>query len=98
MASSNVAIGHQKSLNPVQFLERSKGKNVIVKLKWGQEYKGVLLAYDDYFNFQVARVHHQLFNTEEWIDDQCKGNLGEVLIRCNNVVHIRIADDSELAQ
>jgi small nuclear ribonucleoprotein F len=31
----------------------------------------------------------QLINTEEWIDGQCKGNIGEVLIRCNNILYAR---------
>ena len=30
----------------------------------------------------------QLASTEEWIDGQFSGNLGEVLIRCNNVLYI----------
>ena len=31
----------------------------------------------------------QLASTEEWIDGKLAGNLGEVLIRCNNVLYIR---------
>ena len=31
----------------------------------------------------------QLASTEEWIDGQFSGNLGEVLIRCNNVLYLR---------
>jgi small nuclear ribonucleoprotein F len=30
-----------------------------------------------------------LANTEEYIDDKLCGNLGEVLIRCNNVLYLR---------
>ena len=30
-----------------------------------------------------------LANTEEYIDGVLAGNLGEVLIRCNNVLYIR---------
>jgi small nuclear ribonucleoprotein F len=33
----------------------------------------------------------QLANTEEYIDGAFAGNLGEVLIRCNNVLYIREA-------
>lgn len=29
-----------------------------------------------------AYMNLQLVNTEEFIDDQCQGQLGEVLIRC----------------
>lgn len=31
----------------------------------------------------------QLGDTEEYIDGELSGNLGEVLIRCNNVLYIR---------
>jgi small nuclear ribonucleoprotein F len=34
-------------------------------------------------------VHVQLANTEEFIDGSFAGNLGEVLIRCNNVLYMR---------
>ena len=34
----------------------------------------------------------QLFNTEEWIDGECRGNIGESLIRCNNVLYVRDAE------
>ncbi len=49
------------------------------------EYKGVLIAFDGYMNLQ-------LFNTEEWIDGECRGNIGESLIRCNNVLYVRDAE------
>tara|TARA_B110001452_G_scaffold261250_2_gene259822 strand:- start:219 stop:407 length:189 start_codon:yes stop_codon:yes gene_type:complete len=55
---------------------------VIVKLKWGMEYKGYLVSVDSYMNLQLA-------STEEWIDGAFSGNLGEVLIRCNNVLYMR---------
>ena len=63
------------------------GKPVIVKLKWGMEYKGFLVSVDAYMNLQLA-------NTEEYIDGQCTGNLGEVLIRCNNVLYLRADPDN----
>ena len=34
---------------------------------------------------------YQLADTEEFIDGQLSGNLGEVLIRCNNVLYISAA-------
>lgn len=69
-------------VNPKPFLNDLTGKQVIVKLKWGMEYKGFLVSVDAYMNLQLA-------STEEYIDGQLTGNLGEVLIRCNNVLHIR---------
>ncbi|CAN7119653.1 unnamed protein product [Brassica rapa subsp. narinosa] len=39
----------------------------------------------------------QLGNTEEYIDGQLTGNLGEILIRCNNVLYVRgVPEDEEL--
>ena len=68
--------------NPKPFLVNLTGHEVIVRLKWGQEYKGILTSIDSYMNLQLA-------NTEEWIGGELAGNLGEVLIRCNNVMYIR---------
>ena len=72
----------QVPVNPKPFLNDLTGKPVIAKLKWGMEYKGYLVSVDSYMNLQLA-------STEEWIDDQFSGNLGEVLIRCNNVLYLR---------
>ncbi|XP_020962484.1 probable small nuclear ribonucleoprotein F isoform X2 [Arachis ipaensis] len=61
-------------VNPKPFLNNLTGKQVIVKLKWGMEYKGYLVSVDSYMNLQLA-------NTEEYIEGQFTGNLGEILIR-----------------
>jgi len=74
-------------LNPKPFLSELTGKAVIVKLKWGMEYKGFLVSLDSYMNLQLA-------STEEYVDGQLTGNLGEVLIRCNNVLYLRPAPES----
>ncbi|KAH7639819.1 small ribonucleoprotein particle protein SmF [Dermatophagoides farinae] len=75
-------------LNPKPFLNGLTGKPIIVKLKWGMEYKGFLVSVDAYMNLQLA-------NTEEYIDGACTGNLGEVLVRCNNVLYIRGLEEEE---
>ncbi|KAL9133008.1 MAG: hypothetical protein Q9175_005816 [Cornicularia normoerica] len=55
---------------------------VIIRLKWGQtEYHGRLISVDSYMNIQLS-------NTEEFIDGKSTGTLGQVLIRCNNVLWI----------
>ena len=61
-------------MNPKPFLNSLTGKPVMVKLKWGHEYKGFLVSTDGYMNLQLA-------STEEFIDGTCTGNLGEVLVR-----------------
>ncbi|XP_017837014.1 small nuclear ribonucleoprotein F [Drosophila busckii] len=75
-------------INPKPFLNGLTGKPVLVKLKWGQEYKGFLVSVDGYMNMQLA-------NTEEVIDGSVTGNLGEVLIRCNNVLYIKGMEDDD---
>lgn len=75
-------------INPKPFLNSLTGKPVMVKLKWGQEYKGYLVSVDGYMNLQLA-------NTEEHIGGQPTGNLGEVLIRCNNVLYIRGVEEED---
>ncbi|CAG8448548.1 659_t:CDS:2 [Acaulospora morrowiae] len=77
-------------VNPKPFLQELTGKPVVVRLKWGMEYKGYLVSVDSYMNLQLA-------NTEEFIDGNSTGALGEVLIRCNNVLYIRgIEEDTEM--
>ncbi|KAK3386978.1 hypothetical protein B0H63DRAFT_144451 [Podospora didyma] len=76
-------------LNPRPFLQELVGQDVIVRLKWGEtEYKGRLVSIDSYMNIQLS-------NTEEYIDLKFTGSLGQVLIRCNNVLWITKADDSK---
>ncbi|XP_050309582.1 small nuclear ribonucleoprotein F-like [Anthonomus grandis grandis] len=75
-------------INPKPFLNNLTGKAVFVKLKWGHEYKGYLVSVDGYMNLQLA-------NCEEFIDGDATGNLGEVFIRCNNVMFIRGAEEED---
>ncbi|KAH9653931.1 putative small nuclear ribonucleoprotein F [Citrus sinensis] len=77
-------------VNPKPFLNNLTGKTVIVKLKWGMEYKGFLASVDSYMNLQLG-------NAEEYVDGQFSGNLGEILIRCNNVLYLRgVPEDEEI--
>ncbi|KAJ1982006.1 hypothetical protein H4R34_001867 [Dimargaris verticillata] len=75
-------------VNPKPFLQDLTGKSVIVTLKWGLEYKGHLTSVDSYMNVQLN-------NAEEFKDGVSSGGvLGEVLIRCNNVLYVRGAEES----
>ena len=60
----------------------NKNENKIVDIKINSLSAGYLVATDGYMNLQLA-------NTEEYIDGAQTGNLGEVLVRCNNVLYIR---------
>eukprot|EP00173_Palmaria_palmata_P004983 Plantae.Rhodophyta-Palmaria_palmata.ctg7936.p2 GENE.Plantae.Rhodophyta-Palmaria_palmata.ctg7936~~Plantae.Rhodophyta-Palmaria_palmata.ctg7936.p2 ORF type:complete len:111 (+),score=32.50 Plantae.Rhodophyta-Palmaria_palmata.ctg7936:162-494(+) len=76
-------VNPKEVVNPKPFLASLIGKPVVVRLKWGMEYKGFLMSIDEYMNVQLG-------NVEEWIDGALAGHLGkEVVIRCNNVLHIR---------
>lgn len=78
-------------LNPKPFLNALAGKPVIVKLKWGvTEYRGYLASVDSYMNVQLAQ-------TEEIINKEPKGRIGDVLIRCNNILYIREVSEEEPA-
>ncbi len=68
-------------MNPKPFLNNLIGKDVVVKLKWGMQYAGQLVSVDAYMNVLLQ-------DTEEFVDGESTGALGEVLIRCNNVLYI----------
>jgi len=75
-------------INPKPFLADLVGKVIKVRLKWGMEYQGKLESSDAYMNLQ-------LLNTEEFIDGELAGFLGEVLVRCNNVLYIKASENQE---
>ena len=47
-------------LNPKPFLNGLTGKPVVVKLKWGMEYKGILVSTDNYMNVQVSILNNMI--------------------------------------
>ena len=51
-------------LNPKPFLNGLTGKPVMVKLKWGMEYKGYLVSVDSYMNMQVRNAAHLAYRRE----------------------------------
>jgi small nuclear ribonucleoprotein F len=60
-----------------------------VRLKWGEtEYKGRLVSIDSYMNIQLA-------NAQEFIDGKFTSDVGQILIRCNNVLWIKAANQTE---
>ncbi|EMF09500.1 small nuclear ribonucleo protein SmF [Sphaerulina musiva SO2202] len=83
-------------LNPRPMLQGLVNKDVIVRIKWGQEYSGRLVSVDSYMNIQLSGAE------EKSPDGHDGGVLGQVLIRCNNVLWISAKDkqangDSEMA-
>ena len=75
-------------VNPKPFLQSLTGKVAIIKLKWGTEYKGHLVSVDNYMNLQLA-------NAEELVDGVSEGSMGDLFVRCNNVLYIRGAPEEE---
>eukprot|EP00659_Diplonema_papillatum_P017349 gene17349-26652_t len=41
-------------VNPMPYLQDLVGKHTVVKLKWGHEYRGLLVSVDSYMNLQLA--------------------------------------------
>ena len=81
---------------PKSFLDHVAGKPVIVKLKWGMEYRGTLSSCacfrTDFLQILTnsrtgllksvdSYMNVQLLNAEEWVDGALAGALGEILIR-----------------
>lgn len=71
-----------KPVNPKPFLKSLIDKEVNVRLKWNNtEYRGILLSVDNYMNLQLDEA-------VEFIDAEEKGKIGEIFIRCNNVLFV----------
>merc|ERR1712170_85998 len=73
-------------VNPKPFLEKLVGNMVTVKLKWGEEYRGILESKDDYMNFRLQQCEEWAYTVDEEKKKRelkMKGLLGDVLIRCN---------------
>ncbi|KAK4494748.1 hypothetical protein PRZ48_014104 [Zasmidium cellare] len=68
-------------LNPRPMLQSLVDNDVTIRIKWGQEYTGRLVSVDSYMNIQLS-------GAEEWKEGVNLGGLGQVLIRCNNVLWI----------
>ena len=57
-------------------------KQVNVRLKWNRtEYRGTLVSVDNYMNLQID-------DAVEYMNDVEQGKIGEIFIRCNNVLFI----------
>lgn len=69
---------------PVPFLTNLMETKVIVRLKWGLEYIGTLVSFDNRMN-----IHLRDADEYTTIGSKSDGHVGDVLIRCNNILHIR---------
>ncbi|AMD20398.1 HDL346Wp [Eremothecium sinecaudum] len=68
--------------NPKPFLRQLIDKQVVVTLKFNNtKYKGKLVSTDNYFNIQLTEA-------EEFVNESSRGVIGDIFIRCNNVLWI----------
>ena len=66
---------------PLDLLNMSKGKEIIVQLENGKQLRGTLLAFDIHINIVLD-------NTKELVDGEIKRNLGLSFIRGNTITFI----------
>ncbi|CAK5041700.1 unnamed protein product [Meloidogyne enterolobii] len=74
-------MGRVEPLNPKPFLNSMVGKKVVVKLKWGNRFRGTLISTDDWMNLHLIK-------TEELVGPDQGAKIGELMIRYNNVMWI----------
>jgi small nuclear ribonucleoprotein len=66
---------------PFDLLTNCLGKSVLIKLKGGAEFRGILDAYDPHLNLSLR-------NVEELNNGEIVRKLGTVLIRGDTIVYI----------
>jgi len=49
-------MGRVEPLNPKPFLNSMVGKKVVVKLKWGNRFRGTLISTDDWMNLHLIKT------------------------------------------
>jgi len=72
---------------PLDLLNQSKGKEVLIQLKGNQQFVGTLLAFDMHIN--VA-----LDNAKEVQDGEVKKNIGLTFLRGDTIIYISPASTS----
>lgn len=82
----------QRYQRPIDYLEHSKDKVILIKVKRNRLFRGVLAGYDEHLNLYLENTS-QLF---EYQDDE--GNLreehedlGNIVIRGDNVIFVNLA-------
>lgn len=68
-------------VRPLTVLGNSLNQNVLVKVKWNREYRGLLDGYDQHLNLVIK-------NAEEVIDNKSNGTFQTLIVRGDVVVYI----------
>jgi small nuclear ribonucleoprotein len=66
---------------PLNVLGSSLNQNVLVKVKWNREYRGLLDGYDQHMNLVIR-------NAEEVVDNKSNGTFPLLLVRGDVVVYV----------
>jgi small nuclear ribonucleoprotein len=66
---------------PLDLLNNSKGKEVLVQLKGDKQYVGTLLAFDIHINLVLD-------NTKEMQDNELKRNIGLTFLRGDTIIFV----------
>lgn len=71
-----------ETVRPLDVLNRTKGKEVIVSLKTSEIYEGKLKAFDIHLNLV-------LFEVSEILEDGTKKKVGDLLIRGDTITTVK---------
>lgn len=72
---------------PLDLLNQSKGKEVLVQLKGNQQFVGTLMAFDMHINIALD-------NAKEVVDGEVKKNIGLTFLRGDTIIYISPASTS----
>ena len=72
---------------PLDLLNQSKGKEVLVQLKGDKQYVGTLVAFDIHINVVLD-------NAKEMVDGEIKKNIGLTFVRGDTIIYISPASTS----
>ncbi|MFX0002379.1 MAG: LSM domain-containing protein [Candidatus Hodarchaeota archaeon] len=73
---------NQRSKNPLQILQNSQGSVILLRLKDGTEYRGLLKEIDAYMNMILE-------DATELMEGQPIAKYNEIFIRGNNLLFIK---------
>ena len=73
---------------PLDLLNESKGKEILIELKDNKQLVGTLLAFDIHINIVVD-------NTKETVNNELKRNLGLSFVRGNTILWISPASSKK---